>query len=81
MNSDSDGDQEQKRRSSSGRRPLVEQWRAAFHFWTLAALLSLVGPRVSSLIVLEFCLRATSAWITAGQVRSADLHGNSTSKV
>ncbi|KAK0135848.1 Transmembrane protein 82 [Merluccius polli] len=69
--SDSDGDQEQTRRSSSGRRPLVEQWRTVFHFWSLAALLSLVGPRVSSLIVLEFCLRATSAWITAGQGSSS----------
>ncbi|RVE73170.1 hypothetical protein OJAV_G00048220 [Oryzias javanicus] len=46
--------------------PLRSSWRAALQFWTLSALLSLVGSRVSSLIVLEFLLRAVSAWMTAG---------------
>ncbi|CAL8337076.1 unnamed protein product [Lota lota] len=69
--SDSDGEKDKTQRSSFGSRPLVEQWRTALHFWCLAALLSQVGPRVSSLIVLEFCLRAASAWITSGQDRSS----------
>ncbi|KAG5835604.1 hypothetical protein ANANG_G00245750 [Anguilla anguilla] len=35
-------------------------------FWILTGLLGLIGPRVASLVVLEFCLRAGSAKITAG---------------
>ncbi|XP_040058926.1 transmembrane protein 82 [Gasterosteus aculeatus] len=38
----------------------------ALQFWFLTVLLSLVGSRVSSLIVLEFSLRAVSAWASAG---------------
>ena len=72
VNSDSDGGKDTTQKSSSGGRPLLEQWRTAIHFWCLAALLSQVGPRVSSLIILEFCLRGVSAGITAGQVRSTD---------
>uniref|UniRef100_A0A3Q3XSB0 Uncharacterized protein n=1 Tax=Mola mola TaxID=94237 RepID=A0A3Q3XSB0_MOLML len=37
----------------------------SLQFWSLAVLLSLVGSRVSSLIVLEFSLRAVSAWLSA----------------
>lgn len=77
VNSDSNGELETTQSASSGRRPLAEQWRTAFHFWSLAALLCLVGPRVGSLIVLEFSLRAASAFITAGQVCATDFHGNS----
>nr|XP_061788288.1 transmembrane protein 82-like [Nerophis lumbriciformis] len=40
-------------------------WRSFVHFWTLTVLLSLVGSRVSSLIVLEFSLRAISAFVSA----------------
>lgn len=50
--------------------PLRRKWRSAGQFWCLVMLLSLVGPRVSSLIVLEFCLRAVSAWASAGLVSS-----------
>lgn len=39
---------------------------SVLQFWFLTGLLSLVGPRVSSLVVLEFSLRAVAAWITAG---------------
>ncbi|XP_029682404.1 transmembrane protein 82-like [Takifugu rubripes] len=49
----------------------LRKWRRAGQFWCLVMLLSLVGPRVSSLIVLEFCLRAVSAWASAG----LDKHG------
>ncbi|XP_056462258.1 transmembrane protein 82-like [Gadus chalcogrammus] len=69
--SDSDGGKDKTQKSSSGGRPLLEQWRTAIHYWCLAALLSQVGPRVSSLIILEFCLRAASAGITAGQDSSS----------
>ncbi|XP_071376874.1 transmembrane protein 82-like [Centroberyx affinis] len=55
-----------KQRSSWTGRLLRERWRTVFQFWCLTALLSLVGSRVSSLIVLEFSLRAVSAWATAG---------------
>ncbi|KAJ0023199.1 hypothetical protein NQD34_003098 [Periophthalmus magnuspinnatus] len=41
------------------------QWKASLQFWCLALLLGLVGSRVSSLILLEFILRALSAWGTA----------------
>ncbi|XP_055018176.1 transmembrane protein 82, partial [Boleophthalmus pectinirostris] len=39
--------------------------KASLQFWSLALLLALVGSRVSSLILLEFILRALSAWGTA----------------
>lgn len=41
------------------------QWKASLQFWVLALVLALVGSRVSSLILLEFILRALSAWGTA----------------
>ncbi|KAM9859335.1 transmembrane protein 82-like [Aulostomus maculatus] len=41
-------------------------WRTAVQFWLLTSFLSMVGSRVSSLIVLEFSLRAVSAWASAG---------------
>lgn len=60
-------DSESTQRSSS----LVRvSWKTTLQFWLLAILLSLVGSRVSSLIVLEFCLRAVSAWGSAGLVSS-----------
>ncbi|XP_069550148.1 transmembrane protein 82 [Brachyistius frenatus] len=36
------------------------------HFLFVATLLAIVGSRVASLVVLEFCLRAVSGWLTAG---------------
>uniref|UniRef100_A0A8C6SEK7 Transmembrane protein 82 n=1 Tax=Neogobius melanostomus TaxID=47308 RepID=A0A8C6SEK7_9GOBI len=38
------------------------QWKSSLQFWALALLLALVGSRVSSLILLEFILRALTAW-------------------
>lgn len=63
-------DREGAERSSS---LLKSGWRATLQFWSLALLLSVVGSRVSSLIVLEFCLRAVSAWASAGLVSSQTL--------
>uniref|UniRef100_A0A3Q2SUD4 Transmembrane protein 82 n=1 Tax=Fundulus heteroclitus TaxID=8078 RepID=A0A3Q2SUD4_FUNHE len=49
-------------RSSSSRNPLIRKLRAGLQFWFLTGVLSLVGLRVSSLVVLEFSLRAVSAF-------------------
>lgn len=48
------------------------QWKSSLQFWALALLLALVGSRVSSLILLEFILRAMSAWGSA-ESRNANL--------
>ncbi len=66
--SDSDSESESTQRSSSPGNPLRGNWRTTVQFWCLVVLLSAVGSRVSSLIVLEFSLRAVSAWASAGQV-------------
>lgn len=66
---DHENDDIQQRLPLSGS-PLRRKWRSAGQFWCLVMVLSLVGPRVSSLIVLEFCLRAVSAWASAGLVSS-----------
>ncbi|XP_051272410.1 transmembrane protein 82-like [Dicentrarchus labrax] len=64
--SDSESETESKPRSSSPDNPLRGNWKDVLQFWSLAVLLSLVGSRVSSLIVLEFSLRVVSAWVSAG---------------
>ncbi|XP_076599057.1 transmembrane protein 82-like [Chaetodon auriga] len=64
--SDSESETESKQRSSSPGNPLNGSWRTVVQFWSLVVILSLVGSRVSSLIVLEFSLRAVSAWASAG---------------
>lgn len=38
-------------------------------FVFVTGMLAIVGSRVASLVVLEFCLRAVSGWVTAGPVR------------
>lgn len=38
-------------------------------FVFVTGMLAVVGSRVASLVVLEFCLRAVSGWVTAGPVR------------
>ncbi|CAG5981023.1 unnamed protein product [Menidia menidia] len=63
--SDSNTDNGSKQMLSSSGYSLRRNWRAAFQFWCLTFVLSLVGPRVCSLIVLEFSLRAISAWASA----------------
>ncbi|XP_074524860.1 transmembrane protein 82-like [Halichoeres trimaculatus] len=64
--SETDTETEGEQRSPSPNRNVHRSWRSALQFWSLAVLLSLVGSRVSSLIVLEFSLRAVSAWASAG---------------
>ncbi|XP_006810018.1 transmembrane protein 82-like [Neolamprologus brichardi] len=63
---DSDSGNESKPRSSSLGTSLRGNWRSALQFWILTVLLSLMGSRVFSLIVLEFSLRAVSTWASAG---------------
>lgn len=62
-----DHDSESKQRSSPPGIPLRGNLKTALQFWSLVILLSLVGSRVSSLILLEFSLRAISARASAGQ--------------
>lgn len=69
--SDSDSGNESKPRSSSLGTSLRGNWRSALQFWILTVLLSLMGSRVFSLIVLEFSLRAVSTWASAGLVSSS----------
>ncbi|XP_029357476.1 transmembrane protein 82-like [Echeneis naucrates] len=64
---------ETKKKSSSPTSPLRGNWKTTVQFWSLTLLLSAVGSRASSLIVLEFSLRAVSAWLSAG--RDADSRG------
>lgn len=61
----SDSETESKEKTLSSKSPLSGHWRSLVHFWALTGILSLIGPRVSSLVVLEFSLRAVSAWISA----------------
>ncbi|XP_054641525.1 transmembrane protein 82-like isoform X2 [Dunckerocampus dactyliophorus] len=55
---------ESNEKTPSARSPFTAHWRFLVHFWALTGLLSLVGSRVSSLIVLEFSLRAVSAFVS-----------------
>lgn len=65
MCSDNDESGKSNKLSSILASGLGGQWKYSLQFWALALLLALVGSRVSSLILLEFTLRAMSAWGTA----------------
>lgn len=54
----------QKMQTDMGRLPRLLQ------FLFVTGMLTVVGSRVASLVVLEFCLRALSGWVTAGAVRN-----------
>lgn len=69
--SDSGSETDSKQRSSSPSNVLRGNWKTSLQFWSLVVILSLVGSRVSSLIVLEFSLRAVSAWASSGLVSSS----------
>nr|XP_046253548.1 transmembrane protein 82 [Scatophagus argus] len=57
---------------TASQRTLSNQWRSKtglpmmLQFFFVTGMLSVVGSRVASLVVLEFCLRAVSGWVTAG---------------
>ncbi|XP_029007198.1 transmembrane protein 82-like [Betta splendens] len=57
---------ESKERSSSAGSARTPTWTTTLRFWVLCVLLSLLGQRVCSLIVLEFTVRSVSAWTSAG---------------
>uniref|UniRef100_A0A3P8QQD7 Transmembrane protein 82 n=1 Tax=Astatotilapia calliptera TaxID=8154 RepID=A0A3P8QQD7_ASTCA len=48
-------------------------WRSSLQFWILTVVLSLMGSRVFSLIVLEFSLRAVSTWTSDASGRGLDM--------
>lgn len=62
-------------KDTSSQRAPSHQWRAntglsgKLQFFLVTATLAVVGSRVASLVVLEFCLRTVSGWVTAGPVR------------
>lgn len=62
-NSGKDETSKQKMQTDMGRLPRLLQ------FLFVTGILMVVGSRVASLVVLEFCLRAISGWLTAGPVR------------
>uniref|UniRef100_I3KRQ4 Transmembrane protein 82 n=1 Tax=Oreochromis niloticus TaxID=8128 RepID=I3KRQ4_ORENI len=70
---DSDSGNGSKPRSSSLITPLRGNWRSALQFWILTVVLSLMGSRVFSLIVLEFSLRAVSTWASDASGRGLDM--------
>lgn len=58
--SQKDETSKQKMQTDMGRLPRLLQ------FLFVTGMLTVVGSRVASLVVLEFCLRALSGWVTAG---------------
>ncbi len=61
-------------KDTSSQRTLSHQRRTKtglagmLHFFFVTSILAVVGSRVASLVVLEFCLRGVSGWVTAGPV-------------
>uniref|UniRef100_A0A3Q1HU64 Uncharacterized protein n=1 Tax=Anabas testudineus TaxID=64144 RepID=A0A3Q1HU64_ANATE len=51
----------------------IQTCKTTLQFWLLSVLLSLVGSRVCSLIVLEFTVRAVTTWTSDAYVRGTDL--------
>lgn len=64
----SDKDESSQKATSHPRR---SKWGLAemLQFFFVTGMLAVVGPRVASLVMLEFCLRAVSGWVTRGPVR------------
>ncbi|KAM9856350.1 transmembrane protein 82 [Aulostomus maculatus] len=53
-------------RKSSPRRETKYGLRGMLQFFCVTGTLAAVGSRVASLVVLEFCLRGVSGWVTSG---------------
>ncbi|KAM9408201.1 transmembrane protein 82-like [Pholidichthys leucotaenia] len=64
--SDSENNSGSRQTSSQPADSLLGKLKSGLQFWSVTVLLSMVGSRVSSLIVLEFSLRAVSAWMSPG---------------
>uniref|UniRef100_UPI0037E810A8 transmembrane protein 82 n=1 Tax=Semicossyphus pulcher TaxID=241346 RepID=UPI0037E810A8 len=63
--SDNDKDPSRQRTQSQPRKTKTGL-SGMLHFFFVTGMLAVVGSRVASLVVLEFCLRAISGWVTAG---------------
>lgn len=55
-------------RTPSHQRTTKARLPGMLQFLFVTGILTVVGSRVASLVVLEFCLRAVSGWVTAGPV-------------
>lgn len=73
FSSSRDSDQKDKdtsdQRTPRGQRKTKVGLPETLQFFFVTGILAVVGSRVASLVVLEFCLRALSGWVTAGPVR------------
>lgn len=67
-NNDDDKDKS-RQRAPSHQRKTITGLTEKLHFLFVTGILAVVGSRVASLVVLEFCLRAVSGSVTAGPVR------------
>ncbi|XP_060913411.1 transmembrane protein 82 isoform X1 [Labrus mixtus] len=63
--SDKNDKESSKKTPSPQRKPKAGLSRM-LHFLLVTGLLAVIGSRVASLVVLEFCLRGISGWVTAG---------------
>lgn len=68
--SDKNDKETSHQQTSSHQRKTKAGFPEMLQFFIVTGLLAVVGTRVASLVVLEFCLRAISGWVTAGPVRN-----------
>ncbi|CAJ1055389.1 transmembrane protein 82 [Xyrichtys novacula] len=59
-------DKETSQKTAAHHRKPQPGFTGVLHFFVITGLLAVVGSRVASLVVLEFCLRGISGWVTAG---------------
>ncbi|TKS77223.1 Transmembrane protein 82 [Collichthys lucidus] len=64
--SDKNDKETSHQQTSSHQRKTKAGFPEMLQFFVVTGLLAVVGTRVASLVVLEFCLRAVSGWVTAG---------------
>ncbi|KAI1892644.1 hypothetical protein AGOR_G00135690 [Albula goreensis] len=64
MSKDNETNSKERSWHMSGAEGRLREW---LQFWLLTGILAVVGSRVASLVVLEFCLRAVSTQVTSGR--------------
>ncbi|XP_074536779.1 transmembrane protein 82 [Halichoeres trimaculatus] len=64
--SDKNDKETSNQRAESPQRKTKPGLTGMLHFFFVTGVLAVVGSRVASLVVLEFCLRGISGWVTAG---------------
>ncbi|XP_049609020.1 transmembrane protein 82 isoform X2 [Syngnathus scovelli] len=67
-------EEEESNKDASSQRRVKCGAAGRLHFLFVAGMLAAVGSRVASLVVLEFCLRAASGWLTRGPDSLKTLH-------